>query len=133
MLHLKPLSDRQWYLVEKTTQHAIGETLGAIGEELRLSAEQVVYGVGGTVVGLGAAALAKKVPLPNKSKNSKRVDGNKNKDTETDNIDTKHNMTPEEIKSQSSENLKEGRASYLDYNENSKIMQEKVFKENSNI
>ena len=118
-------------MVERTKQHAVGEILGAIGEELGLSPEQVVYGVGGMVVWLGATALAKKVPLPNKSKNSKRVDGNKNKDTETDNIDTKHNPTPEEIKSQSSQNLKEGQASYKEYNEERINMQGDAKKESA--
>jgi len=98
-----------------------------------LSPEEVVYGVGGTVVGLSATGLAKKMPLPNKSKNSKRIDNNKNKDTEPNNINTKHKKTPEEVKSQSTENLKEGRASYMEYNKNNKISQEKSFKENSNL
>jgi len=119
-------------MVEKTKQHAIGETLGAIGEELGLSAEQVVYGVGGTVVGGAAFGLSKKIgsalsPVRKKVTPSKTK--NPHGDSETDNIDTKHNMTPEEIKSQSSKNLKEGQASYLEYNEERQNLQEDSKKE----
>jgi len=49
---------------------------------------------GGTIVGLAAHGLAKKLPLLNNSKNSKRVGNNKHGNTKSDNIDTHHNSTP---------------------------------------
>jgi hypothetical protein len=58
---------------------------------------------------------------------------NSDSENNEDSVPEKHNPTPEEIKFQNSKDLKEGRASFLNNNENSKIMQEKVFKENSNI
>lgn len=92
-------------LVEKTKQHAVGETLSAIADGLGLDASTVVYGVGATVAagaGLGLGSKAKSL-LKKDKPNNKRD----NKDA--DNIDTKHNMTPEEIKSQSSANLRKGK------------------------
>jgi len=118
-------------LAEKTMQHAKGETISAIADVLGLSPEAVVYGVGATVAGGAGAILAKKIPLPKNSKQSKRINQNEHANEGTDNIDTKHNMTPEEIKSQSSQNLKEGQTSYREYNEERQNLQEDSKKESA--
>ena len=101
-----------------------------------MSPEEVVYGVGGTVVGLSAVGLGKKVGSSLSSVREKITPKNtndKHSNTEANNINTKHKKTPEEVKSQSTKNLKEGRASYMEYNKNNKISQEKAFKKNSNL
>ena len=77
-----------------------------------MSPEEVVYGVGGTVVGLSATGLGKKLSLVRK-KTKVSPANKKHSNTEPDNINTKHKKTPAEVKFQSTKNLKEGLASYM--------------------
>ncbi|MEA2073812.1 MAG: hypothetical protein U9O86_09530 [Campylobacterota bacterium] len=118
-------------LVQKTGQNAVAETLGAVAETLGLSAETVVYGIGGAAVTGGAIGLGKKLSLGKKAKVHSTKD--KRGDTDSDNIDTKHNPTPSEIKSQSETNLKAGRASYSEYSEERKNLQADANKESAKI
>jgi len=80
------------------------------------------------LAGKTTESILNKSPNEGGNGDSTKTDGSVN-----DEVNKQHKKTPEKIKSQSSKDLKEGRASFLNNNENSKIMQEKVFKENSNI
>ena len=68
--------------------------------------------------------------VPNKSENIRK---DKQKNPSSEDFKNQHNMTPEEVKSQSTENLKEGRASYSDYSKEHKNFQEQSTKEKSNL
>lgn len=77
-------------LVTQTLKNVTSETLGEVADSLGMSPTAVVGAVGGTALTLGGIALAKKLPLPNDSKNPKKVGDHKGNNTTSEHIDSQH-------------------------------------------
>lgn len=127
----------------KNAQYTEAQIKGIIGEGgasvLDTTPEQYQELVkDGLLMGVGSAAAYKLEHKPvknalagkNTKSNKKTVNNGDRKNNESP-IPEKHNPTPEEIKSQSSQNLKEGQASYNDYNEERQNLQGDAKKESA--